>query len=123
MKRAAKIRIGTYFTVFDLSASFTLKIKILCFPITNFVKSGYQHKILIFTVKEALKSKTVNYVPILIFTALFISDVKIPNFENFVTRDFVTAGYVIGIENRRDGWGYFLSSKCVKISELPVPNG
>ena len=92
MKRTAKIRIGTYFTVFDFSASFTLKIEILCFPITNFVKSGYQHKILIFKVKEALKSKTVKYVPILIFAVLFISGVKIPIFENLVTSDFAVTG-------------------------------
>ena len=84
MKRTAKIRIGTYFTVFDFSASFTLKIEILCFPITNFVKLGYQHKISIFKVKEAIKSKTVKYVPILIFATLFVSGVKIQNFADYV---------------------------------------
>ena len=84
MKRAAKIRIGTYFTVFDLSASFTVKIKILCWypDFTKLVMGKY--KMLIFTVKEALKSKTVKYVPILIFATLFISGVKIPNFGNHV---------------------------------------
>ena len=43
--------------------------------------------------KEAIKSKTVKYVPILIFATLFISGVKIPNFEYYVTRDFAMAGY------------------------------
>ena len=107
MKRVAKIRIGTYFTVFDLSASFTLKINILCFSITNFVKSGYKHKILIFKVKEALKSKTVKYVPILIFAALFISGVKIPNFRNYVIGHYAISGYVIGIKNLREPYLHF----------------
>ena len=75
--------------------------------ITNFVKSGYRHKILIFTVKEALKSKTVKYVPILIFAALFISGVKIPNFRNHVIGHYVISGYVIGIKNLRKPYLHF----------------
>ena len=92
MKRVANTRIGTYYTVFDLRASFTVKISILYFPVIDFKKSGYQHKILIFTVKEALKSKTVKYVPILIFATLFISGVKISNFEDYVIGHYVISG-------------------------------
>ena len=101
MKRAAKIRMGTYLTVFDSSASFTSKIKILClYP--DFTKLGMEkHKMLIFKGKEALKSKTVKYVPILIFATLFISGVKISNFEYYVIGHYVISGYVIGIKNLR----------------------
>ena len=107
MKRAAKIRIGTYYTVFDLRASFIVKISILYFPVIDFEKSGCQHKILIFTVKEDLKSKTVQYVPILVFATLFISGVKIPNFRNYVIGHYVISGYVIGIKNLREPYLYF----------------
>ena len=59
MKRVAKTRIGTYYTVFDLRNPFTGKIKILCWH-PDFSKSMTEkYKIEIFTVKEALKSKTV----------------------------------------------------------------
>ena len=105
MKRVAKTRIGTYYTVFDLllhRASFTVKILILYLPVIDFGKSGCEHKILIFTVKGFLKSKTVYYVPILVFATLFISGVKIPKFVSYVTTHYVIGAYVIGIKNRRN---------------------
>ena len=52
--------------------------------------------------KEALKSKTVVYVPILVFATLFISGVKIPKFVSYVTTHYVIGGYVIGIKNQRN---------------------
>ena len=49
MKRVAKIRIGTYLKIFDFSASFTVKIKILCWYPENYkicIHPNFRHSFL-----------------------------------------------------------------------------
>ena len=65
--------------------------------------------------KEALKSKTVKYVPILIFATLFISGVKISNFEYYVIGHYVISGYVIGKKSEKIPPPFLMRLQSVKI--------